>query len=73
MTQVYRPDLTLNRIGYASFLFLFSPKVPNTTIAEFANTVDPDETAHSIATELLIGVYEMNLDLSRDYLRTKFF
>ena len=23
-----------------------SCKVPNTTIAEFANTVDPDETAH---------------------------
>ena len=22
-------------------------KVPNTTIAEFANTVDPDETAHN--------------------------
>ena len=24
-----------------------SCKAPNTTIAEFANTVDPDETAHN--------------------------
>ena len=23
------------------------PKVPNTTLAEFANTVDPDEMAHN--------------------------
>ena len=31
------------------------------------------QTANSIATGLLIGLYEMNLDLSRDYLRTKIF
>ena len=26
---------------------LLTGKVPNTTIAEFANTVDPDETTHN--------------------------
>ena len=26
---------------------LLTHKAPNTTIAEFANTVDPDETAHN--------------------------
>ena len=26
---------------------LITLKAPNTTIAEFANTVDPDETAHN--------------------------
>ena len=26
---------------------ILNNKVPNTTIAEFANTVDPDETAHN--------------------------
>ena len=26
--------------------FLLTPKAPNITMAEFANTVDPDETAH---------------------------
>ena len=27
-------------------IFFLTPKAPNTTIAEFANTVDPDEMAH---------------------------
>ena len=26
---------------------MLPPKAPNTTIAELANTVDPDETAHN--------------------------
>ena len=28
-------------------LFIKTLKAPNTTIAEFANTVDPDEMAHN--------------------------
>ena len=27
-------------------LFMLNRKAPNTTIVEFANNVDPDETAH---------------------------
>ena len=30
-----------------SVSFLLTHKAPNTTIAEFANAVDPDETAHN--------------------------
>ena len=29
------------------YLWMLTCKVPNTTIAKFANTVDPDETAHN--------------------------
>ena len=29
-------------------------KAPNTTIGEFANTADPDETAHNLPSSLLI-------------------
>ena len=35
-------------------------KAPKTTMAEFANTVDPDETAHNEPShERLIGIYSV--------------
>ena len=33
--------------------WFLSLKAPNTTIAEFANTVDPDETAHNLDLQCL--------------------
>ena len=33
---------------------LITLKAPNTTIAEFANTVDPDETAHNELSHLYL-------------------
>ena len=33
--------------AYEYHQFFLIPKAPNTTIADFANTVDPDETAHN--------------------------
>ena len=39
-------------------------KAPNTTIAEFANTVDPDETAHNEPSHLDLQCLHSSIDLS---------
>ena len=39
--------LTCISNGLRKLARVLTCKVPNTTIAEFANTVDPDETAHN--------------------------
>ena len=57
-----------NTCHFTSFLTAFQ-SYPDDGRAVMKGCVqwDPD----SIATGLLIGLYEMNRDLSRDYLRTK--
>ena len=45
-------------VGDVFFACYLAPKVPNTTVAEFANTLDPDKTTHN---EQLIWIYNVCL------------
>ena len=57
----YRTVHKAQIVGLSHSLSILTHKVPNTTIADFASTVDPDETTHNEPSHLDLQCFPSSL------------